>query len=75
MSLEISKEKLGDDHPDVATSYNNIGSVYKNQGKYDDALKYYYMSLEILKKKLGDDHPNTKGTLRNIEIIKSKMES
>ena len=58
MSLEISKKKLGDDHPSIATSYGCIGVVYDSQGKYDDALKYYLMGLEIYKKKLEDDHPD-----------------
>ena len=31
-ALEIYKKKLGDDHPNVAASYNNIGLVYRNQG-------------------------------------------
>ena len=30
-----------DDHPDVATTYNNMGLVYKKQGKYDEALAMY----------------------------------
>ena len=57
-SLSISLKKLGDDHPDVATTYNNMASVYDNQGKYDEALAMYEKSLSIKLKKLGDDHPD-----------------
>jgi hypothetical protein len=32
-SLEIKKKVYGEMHPDVAMSYNNIGSVYGNLGK------------------------------------------
>jgi tetratricopeptide (TPR) repeat protein len=32
-SLDIQLKKLGKDHPNVATSYNNIGAVYRAQGK------------------------------------------
>ena len=40
-ALSISLKKLGDDHPDVATTYYNMGPVYSNQGKYDEALAMY----------------------------------
>ncbi len=32
-SLEIRKDNLPPNHPDIATSYNNIGEVYSK--KYD----------------------------------------
>jgi hypothetical protein len=35
--LEIQKKALGEDHPDLATIYNNLGSVYKDQAKYEEA--------------------------------------
>ncbi len=35
------------DHLDVAKSYNNIAIIYKNQGKYEEALEMYSKSLDI----------------------------
>ncbi|CAF4303304.1 unnamed protein product, partial [Rotaria sordida] len=37
-SLEICKVALPPNHPDLATSYNNIGLVYNNMGEYSKAL-------------------------------------
>ena len=34
-SLEIRKIALPPNHPDLATSYNNIGSVYDSMGEYE----------------------------------------
>ena len=34
-ALSIRLKKLGDDHPDVADTYNNMAVVYKKQGKYN----------------------------------------
>eukprot|EP00465_Bigelowiella_longifila_P000182 CAMPEP_0185251370 /NCGR_PEP_ID=MMETSP1359-20130426/784_1 /TAXON_ID=552665 /ORGANISM="Bigelowiella longifila, Strain CCMP242" /LENGTH=44 /DNA_ID= /DNA_START= /DNA_END= /DNA_ORIENTATION= len=31
-------------HPDVATTYNNIGSVYQRMGKYSEFLAEYKTS-------------------------------
>jgi len=40
-SLEISRKGLPADHPDLATSYYNIGDLYDNMGQYSKALEYY----------------------------------
>lgn len=34
-----------------ASAYTNIASAYKEQGDFENALKYYYKSLELLDKK------------------------
>ena len=57
-ALSIKLKKLGDDHPDVATTYNNMANVYNKQGKNDEALAMYEKALSIRLKKLGDDHPD-----------------
>ncbi|MFO0174611.1 MAG: tetratricopeptide repeat protein, partial [Aphanizomenon sp.] len=31
----LLKQRLGDDHPDVATSLNNLAGLYESQGKYN----------------------------------------
>ena len=38
-ALAICEKKLGKEHPDTATTYNNIASVYQNQGDYGQALE------------------------------------
>jgi hypothetical protein len=38
---ELQKKTLGEAHPSYATTLNNIGLTYDNQGKYEIALKYY----------------------------------
>ena len=46
-ALSISLKKLGDDHPDVATTYNNMANSIQDQGKYDEALAMYEKALSI----------------------------
>ena len=36
---------LGPEHPVVASSYNNLGSVYNSQGKLEEALGAYNTAL------------------------------
>jgi tetratricopeptide (TPR) repeat protein len=51
--LEIS-ERLGDVHG-MAKTFNNLGNVYTQQGKWDRAIAMYEQSLETFER-LGDVH-------------------
>jgi tetratricopeptide (TPR) repeat protein len=35
--LKISKKVLGEEHPDTATSYNNLALLYESMGAYEKA--------------------------------------
>ena len=75
-SLVIKLKKLGNDHPDVAMTFNGMASVYQNQGKYDQALEYYEMALDIQLKKLGNDNPDVADTKYNIALLyKNKLDN
>ena len=57
-SLDIKTRIYGgDNHLDVAASYNNIGTVYESLGKYEEALEMYTKSLDIMTRILGGDNP------------------
>ena len=47
--LKIREAVLGVKHVDTATSYNNIGSIYKLKDDYDNCLKYFNCALNIYK--------------------------
>ena len=57
---------LGEEHPNMATTYNNLAVVYADQGNYKEALKYYRKALVIKEKVLGEDHPKTAMTYNNL---------
>ena len=44
-ALTIWIKMLGEKHPYVAATYNNIGCALKTQGKYDEALIYHPKSF------------------------------
>jgi tetratricopeptide (TPR) repeat protein len=68
-SLAIRLKTLGDEHPDVAFSYNNIGSIWKRKGKFDKALEFYEKSLVIRLKVHGDQHPSTCASYNNLGSV------
>ena len=55
-SLTIRKEIYGEDHEDVAASYNNLGNVYSNLGQYSQAKECYETSLAFFTKKDHGGH-------------------
>jgi CHAT domain-containing protein/Tfp pilus assembly protein PilF len=71
--LAIHEKALGPDHPDVATSLNNLAAVYNSQGRYADAEPLLKRSLAIREKVLGPDHPDVATSLNNLAFLyKSK---
>ena len=68
-ALRSAVEQFGDSHPDVATSYNNIGLVYNDQGNYVKALESYNKALEIYLSVFGDKHPNVATNYNNIAVV------
>ena len=56
-SLDIRRSVYGENHPDVATIYNNMGVVHYSQKEYDLAKEYYLKSLTISKSVYGEKHP------------------
>jgi len=52
----------GQKHPLVADSYHNIGIVYQEQGKGEEALDQYNKALEIKIWVYGQDHPHVANT-------------
>ena len=54
---------------------NNLGSLYKNQGKYDLAEPLYKRAIAILDSALGERHPNTILFRKNLARMKADRET
>lgn len=65
-ALEVATQKLGPDHPDVATSLNNLAALYRAQGDYAKAEPLYKRALAIREKALGPDHLDVANSLNNL---------
>ncbi|MEM6436594.1 MAG: CHAT domain-containing tetratricopeptide repeat protein [Cyanobacteria bacterium P01_D01_bin.115] len=68
-ALAISREQLGDRHPNVATSLNNLALLYTTQGRYDEAEVLYQDSLAIRREQLGDRHLDVANSLNNLASL------
>jgi CHAT domain-containing protein/tetratricopeptide (TPR) repeat protein len=64
--LQIEREVLGAEHPDVADTVEQIGNCLRDQSDYAGAHKYLVEALTIRKKVLGSDHPDTALALNHL---------
>jgi tetratricopeptide (TPR) repeat protein len=64
--LEVIKAKFGTNHPDFATSLNNLGNLRREQGNYKEAERLYLEALEKRKNLLGEEHPSFATSLNNL---------
>ncbi len=68
-ALEVAKRTFGSDHPDVATTLNNLALLYRSQGKYAEAEPLYKRALVIYEKALGKNHPQVAQSLNNLGLL------
>jgi len=65
-ALEIRKELFGEQHPDIATSLNNVGNCYGEQGDLKAALEYAQQALTMRRVLFGEQHPDIAASLNNV---------
>jgi tetratricopeptide (TPR) repeat protein len=72
--LTKTQERFGDEHPNVATSLNNLAGLYGLQGRYSDAEPLYRDTLEMRQRLLGDEHPDVAASLNNLAGLYAAQE-
>ena len=68
-ALTIRKKIFGEDHADVATSYDNLALVYNRLGEYNQAKELHEKALMIFKKIFGEDHANVAKSYNNLALV------
>ncbi len=68
-ALAIREKVLGAEHPDTATSLNNMGALLQAMGELAEARPYYARALAIREKVLGAEHPATATSLNNMGAL------
>ncbi len=68
-ALRIQELVLGPDHPDVATSLNNLAGLYQAMSVHGQAEPLFQRALKIIEAKLGPDHPSVAVCLNNLALL------
>ena len=71
-ALSVAEAALGPNHPNVATSLNNLAELFRAQGQYAAAEPLYQRALAIVEKALGPDHPSVATSLNNLALLYEK---
>lgn len=67
--VEIRKTKLGADHHDTLRSMMDLASVYRDQGRLEEAEPLFVHVTETRKTKLGVDHLDTLTSMEGQALI------
>ena len=65
----LEAERSGREHPQVASSLENLGTTAWFQGDYEEAARRYEEVYEIRRATLGPGNPKTANTVMNLGLI------
>ena len=68
-ALAITEKTLGPEHPDTATTLNNLATFYTTTGAPAQAEPLYHRALAIREKVLGPEHVATATVLQNLGML------
>ena len=72
LSLQIRRQLFGNDHPETAAAYNDLGVVYSAENPAQ-ALEYFERVLGIYSKVYGENHPKVALVSTNMGISYKKL--
>jgi tetratricopeptide (TPR) repeat protein len=67
--LDLTQNRLGQQHPDVASSLRNLAILYLDKGKYEQAEPLFQQALEMRQLLLRPQHPDTAQSLNNLALL------
>jgi len=65
-AVAVLQARLGPEHLDTATAYNNLAAAYHQAAHYAQAEELYANALHIRAQELGHDHPHLVTVLTNL---------
>ena len=67
--VELTQNRLGLEHSDVATSLNNLAVLYETTGRYREAEPLLEQALALRKRLLGEEHTDVATSLSYLGLI------
>ncbi|MGJ5634823.1 tetratricopeptide repeat protein, partial [Nostoc sp. CALU 1950] len=67
--VNVCQSLFAGEHPNVATSLNNLAGLYDSQGRYSDAEPLYIEALAMRKCLFAGEHPDVAGSLNNLAYL------
>ncbi|ODG99045.1 hypothetical protein A4S05_06115 [Nostoc sp. KVJ20] len=67
--VELTQNRLGLEHADVATSLSNLALLYESTGRYSEAEPLLKQALELRKRLLGEENTDVATNLSYLALI------
>ncbi len=71
-ALELRRQWLGPDHPDVAKALNNYAMFLRDIGRNEEAIVHARETLRILRQEVGDESALTARALYNLARLEAQ---
>ena len=68
-ALEITKQLVGENHPDVATHLNNLALFYFEKVRHSEAESLFIQALELTKSFCGEEHLDVATVQHNLAAL------
>ena len=68
----MREKALGPDHPDVATSLNDLGNLYGAEGRLAEAEPFHRKAISIWEKSGGENNPDLAAGLENLADLERR---
>jgi CHAT domain-containing protein/Flp pilus assembly protein TadD len=72
-AVELAKRVYGPEHPNTATSLNDLATLYWAMGEYAKAEPLFQEALRIRQKVLGPEHPDMAANLNDLGVLYQAM--
>ena len=73
-AIDIYRRTLGPMHPEVATTFNNLGALYLKTQEWARADEAFRQSIAIRMNTIGADHPETAAAQHGRALALNKLE-
>jgi tetratricopeptide (TPR) repeat protein len=73
-ALELRKQKLGEDHPDVGDTLDNLGDLYFARGLYVRAAPFYDEALKVRRKESHPRDLRLPRTLDKLALVRRRQD-
>jgi tetratricopeptide (TPR) repeat protein len=68
-ALEMVEQKAGSAHESSAMLMDDLGTLYRETGRYDEAARLQHLALTVVEEKLGAEHPEAATILEHLALL------
>jgi tetratricopeptide (TPR) repeat protein len=72
-AIDILSASLGVAHPEIATTYHNLGALYLKTHEWQKSADVHRKALDLRTALIGPDHPNTTSSRMGLALALNKL--